>query len=128
MRTHYRSASPYEDRVGFARAVRVHNSIMVAGTAPIGPDGNTVDGDTYEQARRCFAIAVEALDALGGSAADVVRTRMYLVDPSDQDAVGRAHKEFFDQARPAATMVVVRELVDPSWRVEVEVDAVVDSA
>jgi len=95
----------------------------VAGTAPIAADGSTFAGDAYEQALRCFEIAIEAVEALGGVVADVVRTRMYLCDPADADAVGRAHAEAFADARPAATMVVVASLLDPAWRVEVELVA-----
>ncbi len=94
-------------------------------SAPIGADGETVDGDAYVQARRCFEIAVDAVEALGGTAADVVRTRMYLVDAGDWEAVGRAHGERFRGVDPAATMVVVQGLLDPRWRIEIEVEAVV---
>ncbi len=117
------SASPYEAEIGFSRAVRRGSRIVVAGTAPIGRDGRTVDGDAFAQARRCFEIIVEAVEALGGSAADVVRTRMFLVDAADWEAVGRAHGEVFREVRPAATMVVVRGLLDPAWRVEIEAEA-----
>ncbi|MHC4409329.1 MAG: RidA family protein [Planctomycetota bacterium] len=121
MRIHHSSSSPYEQRYGFSRAVRSGSDIHVAGTAPIAADGSTFVGDAYEQARRCFEIAIEAIEALGGG--DVVRSRMYLRDPADADAVGRAHAEAFGDARPAATMVVVASLLDPDWRVEVELQA-----
>ena len=91
MRTHHRSASPYESQIGFSRAVRQGDRILVSGTAPIGPDGETVAGDAYDQARRCFEIVVEAIEALGGSVEDVVRTRMFLTVAEDWQAVGRAH-------------------------------------
>ncbi|MHC4407381.1 MAG: RidA family protein [Planctomycetota bacterium] len=123
MRIHHGSSSPYEKRYGFSRAVRSGSDIHVAGTAPIAADGSTFAGDAYEQARRCFEIAIEAVEALGGVVADVVRTRIYLCDPADADAVGRAHAEAFADARPAATMVVVASLLDPAWRVEVELVA-----
>lgn len=110
--------------MGFARAVRRGDRIIVSGTAPIGPDGGTVAGDAYDQARRCFEVILEAVTALGGRREDIVRTRMYLVDGADWDAVARAHGEFFGQIFPAATMVVVKELLDPTWRVEVEAEAV----
>ncbi len=119
----HRSASPYEATIGFSRAVRVGDAITVSGTAPIGPDGETVEGDAYVQARRCFEVVAAALEALGGGVADVVRTRMYLVDAADHEAVGRAHGEVFRGVDPAATMVVVAGLLDPRWRVEVEADA-----
>ena len=122
----FRSSSPYEGLIGFSRAVRRGTRIVVSGTAPIGPDGETVEGDAYEQARRCFAIIVEAVEALGGSTEDIIRTRMYVTDGADWDAVGRAHGEVFGTVFPAATMVVVKELLDPRWKVEIEAEAVVE--
>jgi enamine deaminase RidA (YjgF/YER057c/UK114 family) len=86
------SASPYESTIGFSRAVRVGNVVAVSGTAPVWPDG-TVDPDPAAQAARCLEIALGALAELGGSAADVIRTRMFVVDPGDADAVGRVHGE-----------------------------------
>jgi enamine deaminase RidA (YjgF/YER057c/UK114 family) len=123
MDNRYRSASPYEELIGFARAVRRGSRIVVSGTAPIGPDGATVPGDVYRQAQRCFAIVVEAIEGLGGRREDVVRTRMYLTDAADWEAVGRAHGELFRGVYPAATMVVVQQLLDPGWRIEVEAEA-----
>jgi enamine deaminase RidA (YjgF/YER057c/UK114 family) len=123
MRRNHHSASPYEGSIGFSRAVRAGRRVVVAGTAPIGPDGRTVEGGAFEQARRCFAVIAEALAALGASPADVVRTRMYLVDAADAEAVGRAHAERFRGVEPAATMVVVAGLLDPAWRVEIEAEA-----
>ena len=119
----YRSSSAYESLVGFSRAVRRGSHISVSGTAPIDSDGETVEGDAYVQAARCFEIILEAVEALGGTREDVVRTRMYVVDASDWDAVGRAHGEFFRDIYPAATLVVVKGLLDPRRRVEIEVDA-----
>ena len=119
----YRSASPYEEEIGFSRAIRYGDRILVAGTAPIGPDGTTVEGDAYDQARRCFEIVIEAVTALGGRPEDVVRTRMYLKDAADWEAVGRAHGEVFRGIDPAATMVVVKGLIDPAWKIEVEAEA-----
>lgn len=123
MRSNHSSASPYEGQIGFSRAVRHGSRIAVAGTAPIGPDGKTVDGDVYAQARRCFEIAQESIEALGGALTDVIRTRMYLCNPADWKEVGRAHGEFFREIKPAATMVVVSGLLDPAWRVEIEIEA-----
>jgi len=122
----YRSASPYEALVGFSRAVRRGSRIIVAGTAPIAPDGETVVGDAYTQAIRCFETILEAVKGLGGRREDVVRTRMFVTDAADWDAVGRAHGEFFGEVFPAATMVVVKELLDPRWKIEVEAEAIVD--
>jgi enamine deaminase RidA (YjgF/YER057c/UK114 family) len=123
MRQHHRSASPFEKTIGFSRAVRSGATIRVSGTAPIAADGTTLEGDAYEQARRCFEIIVAAVEALGGARADVVRTRMFLVDAADWEAVGRAHGEFFAGVDPAATMVVAAGLLDPRWRVEIEAEA-----
>lgn len=123
MKKLHRSSSPWEPRIGFARAVRAGSRILVSGTAPLGQDGRTVAGGAYEQARRCFEIVRASLDALGGTLTDVVRTRMYLVRAADAEAVGRAHREAMGAASPAATMVVVAALLDPSWLVEVEAEA-----
>jgi enamine deaminase RidA (YjgF/YER057c/UK114 family) len=124
-RTRTTSGSPYETTFGFARAVRDGNRIIVAGTGPVEPDGSTTPGGAAEQATRCCAIIVAAIEELGGSAADVVRTRMLLTDPADQDAVGEVHARFFGAARPAATMAGVAWLCRPEWRIEIEAEAVV---
>lgn len=119
------SGSPFEGTFGFARAVRQGNRIIVAGTGPVEPDGSTTPGGAAEQAERCCAIILAAIEQLGGSAADVVRTRMLLTDPADQDAVGAVHARFFGAARPAATMAGVAWLCRPEWRVEIEAEAVI---
>ena len=115
--------SPYEPIIGFSRAVRIGNAIHVSGTGPVGAD----EADVATQTRRIFEIAAEVLRRAGASFNDVVRTRMYLTDAADWEAVGRVHGEFFAQVRPAATMVVVAALLNPNWRVEIEFDAVVPS-
>ena len=97
--------------------------IVVSGTAPVWPDGSC-DPDPTAQARRCLEIILEALSELGASAADVVRTRTYLVDAEDWEPVGKAHGEVFADVRPASTMVVVAGLLDPRWKVEIEAEAV----
>ncbi|WP_086606532.1 RidA family protein [Erythrobacter donghaensis] len=122
------SGSPFEVTFGFARAVREGNRIIVAGTGPVEPDGSTTQGDAAAQAERCCAIIAAAIQELGGSATDVVRTRMLLTDPPDQDAVGAVHARWFGAARPAATMAGVAWLCRPEWRVEIEAEAVVDAA
>ncbi|MGB0102143.1 MAG: RidA family protein [Nocardioides sp.] len=119
-----RSGSPYESSIGFSRAVRVGSTLVVSGTAPVWPDGS-VDPDPAIQTRRCWEIALAALEELGGTVADVVRTRQYVVDAALADAVGSVHGELFGDVRPASTMVVVAGLLDPRWLVEVELDAVV---
>ena len=119
------STSPYETAYGFSRAVRVGNRIIVAGTAPLEPDSSSTPGDAAAQTRRCFAIILKAIGELGGSPADVVRTRMYITDPSDADAIGAVHGELFRDIRPASTMVVVAALLRPEWRIEIEAEALV---
>ena len=119
------SASPYEAEFGFSRAVRVGNRIIVSGTAPVEPDGSSTSGDAAAQTRRCFAIILAAIEELGGSAADVVRTRMFITDPADADAVGAVHGELFRDVRPASTMVVISALLRPEWRIEIEAEALV---
>lgn len=123
-RTSVASGSPYEESIGFRRGVRLGSTVAVSGTAPVWPDGH-VEPDVSAQARRCWEIALEALAGLGGSRADVIRTRQYIVSADDADAVGLVHGETFGTVRPASTMVVVAGLLDPRWKVEVELDAVV---
>jgi enamine deaminase RidA (YjgF/YER057c/UK114 family) len=122
-RTTHSSGSPFESSIGFSRAVRVGNRILVSGTAPVEPDGSSTPGDAEAQARRCLTIIVQAVEALGGTAADVVRTRMFLTDAADAEAVGRAHGAVFGAIRPAATMVAGAVLLRPEWRVEIEAEA-----
>ena len=119
------SGSPYEPEIGFSRAVVVGYRVFVSGTAPIMPDDAEPPTDPYGQAKRCLEIIVEALRSAGARPQDVVRTRTYLVDAADWEEVGRAHGEVFADVRPASTMVVVSALLDPRWRVEMEVDAIV---
>ena len=119
------SDSPFERRYGFSRAVRVGDRVIVAGSAPIWPDGSC-DPDPGAQARRCSEIIVAALAELGAGATDVVRTRMFVTDAAHSEAVGEVHREFFGAAAPAATMVVVAGLLDPRWVVEIEAEAQLD--
>jgi enamine deaminase RidA (YjgF/YER057c/UK114 family) len=114
--------SPFEQKFGFSRAVRVGSRVIVSGTAPIWPDGSC-DPNPAAQARRCLEIIADALGQAGAELSDVVRTRMYIVDPADSDAVGAVHGETFGGVRPAATMVVVAGLLDRRWRVEIEAEA-----
>jgi enamine deaminase RidA (YjgF/YER057c/UK114 family) len=118
------SGSPFEPVIGFSRALRAGDRVLVSGTAPIWPDGSC-DPDPGVQAARCLEIIVGALAEAGAGPQDVVRTRTYLVDPADWEAVGRAHGVVFAEVRPASTMVVVAGLLDPRWRVEIEAEAVV---
>jgi enamine deaminase RidA (YjgF/YER057c/UK114 family) len=117
------SGSPFEKSIGFSRAVRVGERVVVSGTAPVWPDGSCLE-DAGSQARRCFEIITEALAEAGASLAEVVRCRMFLVDPADADAVGAVHGQLFAEIRPAATMVIVAGLLDPRWKVEIEAEAI----
>ncbi|MDP3784152.1 MAG: RidA family protein [Sphingopyxis sp.] len=125
-RRNHSSASPFESIYGYSRAVRVGSRIDVAGCAPIEPDGTSTPGDAGAQATRCIAIIGEALEALGGSFADVVRTRMYITDAADADLVGLAHGAAFKNIRPASTMLVVPALIRPEWKVEIEAEAIIE--
>jgi enamine deaminase RidA (YjgF/YER057c/UK114 family) len=120
------SGSPYEEPIGFSRAVRVGDRVIVAGTAPNWPDGQ-VDPDVEAQTDRCIEIMLGALNEAGATADDVVRTRTYLVAAADWEAAGRSHGRAFGNARPASTMVVVTGFVDPRWKVEMEAEAIIGS-
>lgn len=119
------SGSPFEPTIGFSRAVRVGDRVLVSGTAPVFPDG-TCPPDAAAQARRCLEIIGQALAEAGASLDDVVRTRMFVTDVAVADAVGAVHGEVFGEVRPAATMVVVAGLLDPRWVVEIEAEAQID--
>ena len=122
------TGSPYEAQFGFARAVRVGERILVAGTGPVENDGSTTSGDAAAQAERCCELICRALAQLGAGPEHVTRTRMLLTDPADQDAVGEVHARFFGAARPAATMAGVAWLCRPEWKVEIEAEASIGSA
>jgi enamine deaminase RidA (YjgF/YER057c/UK114 family) len=121
MRQNISGGSPFEPIIGFSRAVRVGSVVHLAGTGPVGADNEDAAGQT----RRIFAIAAKALADAGASFEDVVRTRMYLTHVEDWEIVGHVHGEFFGNIRPAATMVVVAKLLNPAWRIEIEMDAVI---
>ncbi len=112
-------SSPYEPIIGFSRAVRIGNHVHVAGTGPVGCD----DSDVADQADQCLTIIARALKEAGSSIEHVYRTRIYLTEASDWEAVGRVHGKFFSIIRPAATMVIVAALLNPDWKVEIEADA-----
>jgi enamine deaminase RidA (YjgF/YER057c/UK114 family) len=120
------SGSPYEEPIGFSRAVVAGHHVSVSGTAPIMPDGAPPPANAYEQARRCLEIVLAALAEAGAEPRHVVRTRTYLVDAADWEEVGRAHGAVFGDVRPASTMVVVKGFLDTRWVVEMEADAVID--
>ena len=118
------SGSPYEPRWGFTRAIRVGDRVIVSGTAPIPPEGEEVADSAYEQMLRCGVIIREALEETGAAMTDVVRKRLLVTDRADGEDIGRAHAELFGNAPPAATMILT-QLLDPAWKVEVEAEAVV---
>jgi enamine deaminase RidA (YjgF/YER057c/UK114 family) len=118
------SGGPWEASAGYARAIAVGEGCWVSGTTDAGPDGASLHpGDAAGQARAAFAIVEEALGEAGFALDEVVRTRMYIVDPADVDAVVQVHGEIFKHVRPAATLVVVARLMTPSLLVEVEAEA-----
>lgn len=126
MRRTVATTAPWAATVGYSRAVRAGNGIHVAGTASVGDDGSIAHpGDAYLQARRCLEIIVAALRELGAGPEHVVRTRMYVREPDDWEAVGRAHGEVFRDVRPATTMVFTG-FIDPAMLVEIEADAIVN--
>lgn len=124
MRHHISSGSPFEPTIGFSRAVRDERLVFVSATAAIWSDGH-VDPDVGVQARRCLEIIDEALRECGATLRDVVRTRVFLVDPAHGAAVGKVHGDLFGSIRPASGFIVVKGFLDPRWLVEIEADAVV---
>ena len=123
MRRNIPGTSPYEPIIGFSRAVVAGNVVHVSGTGPVGADS----ADPATQTRQALEIIRASLEKAGSRLEDVVRTRMYLTHVDDWETVGRVHGEYFGAIRPAATMVVVAALLNPSWRVEIEAEAVVHS-
>lgn len=120
------SGGPWEESVGYSRAVRTGNQVFVSGTTSANSDGSIHgEGDAYAQAVRCFEIIERALEEAGATLAHIVRTRMFVTDISRWEEFGRAHGEFFREIRPAATMVQVCALIHPAMLIEIEVDAVI---
>ena len=116
------SGSPFEPVIGFSRAVRAGDRVLVSGTGPVLPDGGCPE-TTLEQARRCWEIVATALEQAGASVRDVVRTRTLLTPEADAGGAMTAHGEVFADVRPASTMLTVHSLLDPRWTVEVEAEA-----
>lgn len=121
MRQNIHGSSPYEPIIGFSRAVRIGNTVHVSGTGPVGAD----EANAADQTRHVLTIIQKILEQAGARLEDVVRTRMYLTHVEDWEEVGRVHGEFFGSIRPAATMVVVAKLLNPSWRIEMEAEATI---
>jgi enamine deaminase RidA (YjgF/YER057c/UK114 family) len=118
------SDAKWEAAAGYSRAVVVGDRVFVSGTTSVMPEGEVPPTDAYAQARRCFEIIFAALAEAGGRPQDIVRTRMFLTREEDFDGVIRAHREMFDEIRPAATAVVVSALIEPWALVEIEADAI----
>lgn len=118
------TGSVWEPKMGYSRAVRKGNMIFVTGTVGVNAD-KTYTADVGVQARRSLAIVIGAIEALGGKAGDVVRTRMYVTDISQWEKVAAVHGEVFRDVRPATTIVEVAKLIDGEALIEIEADAVV---
>ncbi|QBR05949.1 RidA family protein [Streptomyces sp. S501] len=117
------SGAPWEEKFGYSRAVELPTGLVLVSGCTSVVDGQIVAGSPYEQAVAAFRVAFDALKQVGIGREDVVRTRMYIMHARDVDEVGRAHKELFDDVRPAASIIIVSGFVDPSLVVEVEVEA-----
>lgn len=116
----------FQDHIGFSRVVRIRDTIAVAGTAPLLPDGRTAfPGNAYEQTRTCLQIMADAVKKSGGTLADTIRTRIYLKDRAHWKDAARAHAEFFREIRPACTVLIVTGFIQEDWLVETELDCLV---
>ena len=121
------SGSPYEDIIGFSRAVRVGHYITVGGTAPLDGNGNTVGiGDIAMQTKQCIETIKIALEKAGSCLEDVVRTRMLLTNIDDWKSAAEVRASYFKTIKPVDTIMQVSRFVDPDWLIEIEVDAILD--
>ncbi|MBS0626372.1 MAG: RidA family protein [Verrucomicrobia bacterium] len=122
VRKNISSGSPYEDKIGFSRAVKIGNILAISGTAPI------IEGklphDAYEQTKICLTIIKKAVEEAGASLENVIRTRVFLLDIKRWEEAARAHGEFFSKIKPACTFVQVSAFIKPEWLVEIEADCV----
>ena len=125
-RTRIPPLSPFEEEVGFTRAIRVENRIIVSGTVGVAADGS-VPPDAGAQADLAFADIIRHIETLGGTARDVVRVRMFVTDITDADAVSAAFSRALKPVRPTGTLVAVAALYNPRWKVEIEAEAVVSA-
>ena len=122
------SASPFENTIGFSRAVRTGDRIAISGTAPIAENGSTAfPGDAYQQTRTCLQIMKRSIEDAGGKLKDVIRTRIFLKNAADWNEAAKAHREFFKEIKPACTLLVVSGFIDPEWLVETEADCYIGS-
>ena len=119
------SGSPFEEPIGFSRAVRIGNIIAVSGTAPIKPDGTTFADETYQQTKYCIEIMKRAIEEAGGHIENIIRTRIFLKDISKWKEAAKAHGEFFSNIRPASSFIEVKGFVNEEWLVETEADCVI---
>ena len=126
MRKNISSGAPWEKTVGYSRAVKVGNQVFVSGTTSVDKDGNLVaENDAYGQTKRVLEIITAALHEAGADIRDVVRSRIFVTNIENWEAIGKAHGEVFASIRPAATMLEVSKLIDPKMLVEIEVDAII---
>ncbi|MFS1524016.1 RidA family protein [Microbulbifer sp. 2304DJ12-6] len=125
MRKLVSSGSHLENTIGFSRACKIGNQIAVAGTAPLENGKTVFIGDLYKQTRYCLNLSIKAIEEAGGSAQDIIRTRIMLTDIQAWEQAAAAHGELFSDIRPACTFVEVKGFINPEWLVETEIDAVV---
>jgi enamine deaminase RidA (YjgF/YER057c/UK114 family) len=120
------SGAPWEDIVGYSRTVKIGNIIEVSGTAPVKKGKTLCPGNAYEQAKACIKIIEKALQQVGATLNDVIRTRMFVTDITKWEDYGKAHKEFFGNIKPATSMVEVKSLISPDMLIEIEATAIIE--